>query len=115
MEPKFVVYEGTALGHIAFRIVGRNPPTEDDFRSYAAMGRNVPERDFFRATGVSMYRSLAAAERANARYKLGGTHYAEVDIGDSTILFAETGGSEHITVWAPPSLFLQRVRNVVGG
>lgn len=111
IEPKYAVYPGTALKGSVYRAVENDPPVEDDFRSYAFAGRAYPAKDFFRATGVSMFTTRKGVERARRHWRLG-DHIAELDMReDELVLWAKTGGYDHITVWAPPSVLLTYVVN----
>lgn len=111
MEPLYAVFPGTALDGPVFRVVGENPPTEVDFLSYEYAGRAYPAREFFRATGVSMHLTRKAAERAKRQWGLG-DYIAELDVtGQEWILWAKTGGPDHISVWAPPPVLLHCVVN----
>jgi hypothetical protein len=105
-EPRYVVYDGTALPGPVFRVVQTCPPTESDFRSYVDLGRVVQTYHWFRATAVSFFISLDAAENANRQYSLGPA-IAELDLRDNRILWSDTGGLPgHISVWATPAALL---------
>lgn len=105
-EPRFVVYDGTALDNPIYRVVGGCPPTEEDFLSYGFAGRTYPAKNLFRATGVSMFLTRKAATTARRRWHLGQA-VAELDVqGDDLLMWARTGGKDHITVWAPPGVLL---------
>ncbi|HET8606149.1 MAG TPA: hypothetical protein VFL66_03880 [Gaiellaceae bacterium] len=108
MALRFEVYDGLELEGTVFRIVSACPPTIDDFRSYADLGRAFPSYHMFRATGVSMYLTQSSAEDANARFNLGDC-IAELELRDNRNLWALTGGRDHITVWATPTVLLNRV------
>ena len=49
-------------------------------------------------------RSLAVSRR----YRKGGA-IAEIDVRGTPVAWAETGGRQHVTVWAPPELLLEHV------
>ncbi len=106
--PLYLVYPGTALGSPAYRIVLRCPPTVEDFRSYESLGRRYDRRDFFRATGVSMLTSQDRAVALARRFGLG-RGVAVLDLEDEAILWVASGWRDHITVWAPAGVLLERV------
>lgn len=111
MPPRYVIYPGTELERAVFRVVGNNPPKEDDFLAYAFAARSYPAKDFFRATGVSMFLTKKAAERGQAKWGLG-NYIAELDLrADDLVLWSKTGGYDHITVWAPPAVLLTYLVN----
>lgn len=83
--PLFLVFDGSALEGLLYRIVVRCPPALDDFRSHEALGRPYDRRDFFRGVGVSMH------------------------LRDSAVAWAHTGGRGHVTVWAAPEILLGAV------
>ena len=55
--PLYLVFDGSALDGLLYRIVRRCPPTLDDFRSYEALGKTYNRRDFFKGIGVSTHTS----------------------------------------------------------
>ncbi len=99
--PLYLVYAGDALEGLVYRIVERCPPTTDDFLSYEALGKHYDRRDFFKGTGLSMHTSGAAASRIARVYRV-----ARLDIRQPEIVWASTGGRDHITVWAPAETLL---------
>jgi hypothetical protein len=107
--PLYLVFDGSALEIVLYRIVERCPPTLDDFRSYEELGRSYDRRDFILGIGVSMHTSRGRAIRIARRFGHGrGT--AELDLRASAIAWARTGASgRHVTVWAPPELLLEAV------
>ena len=106
--PLFLVFDGSALAGLFYRIVERCPPNLDDFRSYEALDKPYNRRDFFRGVGVSMHttseRSLATMLRFGS-----GRAIATLDLRGRHIAWARTGGTSHVTVWAPPELLIQHV------
>ncbi len=106
--PLFLVFDGSALDGLLYRIVERCPPTLDDFYSYEALGRPYDRRDFFKGIGVSMHTTAARAISIARRFHVG-RGIAELDLRDSVVAWARTGGRGHVTVWAPPELLLQGV------
>jgi hypothetical protein len=67
--PLYLVYDGSALDGLLYRIVRRCPPTVEDFRSYEALGIPYDRRDFFRGTGVSMHVSRKRSEAVARRFR----------------------------------------------
>ena len=104
----YTVYAGDALADVVFRIVGRCPPTTNDFLSYEALGKRYDRRDFFKGTGVSMHVSRAASWRVARVYGVGRA-VATLDIRRPGIVCAATGGRGHITVWATAETLLECV------
>ncbi len=107
--PSFVVYRGSDLSALLYRVVGSTRPSSDDFLSYAQARRNFRSEDFFRALGVSLWldRNKAQAMADSGRL---GTCVAEVDIRRDDIYWALTSErSRHVTAWAPPALLLRCV------
>jgi hypothetical protein len=107
-EPKFVVYDGMALETTVFRIVVSCPATLEDFQSYYELGRTFTSYQMFKATGVSMFITKEDAKRANQKFRLGGA-IAELELRDNRNMWAPTGSSGHITVWATPPALLDSV------
>ena len=104
----FLVYGAEALDCLVCRIVERCPPTLKDFLSYEALGRRYDQRDCFKGTGVSMHTSRAASWRIARLFQVGDA-VATLDIREAAVVWAQTGGREHITVWAPASTLLECV------
>ena len=109
-EPKYTIYDGLALDANVWRITS-DVLSADDFMSYVALGRKVQSYNFFRATSVSLYLTRQGAIDANRMFNLGKTHLAELDLYDKRIMLAKTGGPDHISVWAPPSVLYSSVVN----
>lgn len=106
--PLYLVFDGSALDGLLYRIVKRCPPALDDFRSYEVLGRPYNRRDFFRGIGVSMHVTRKRAVGIARHFDIG-RGVAEVDLRGSPIAWARTGGRNHVTVWAPPELLLRAV------
>ena len=106
--PLYLVYEGSALYSLLYRIVRSCPPDLDDFRSYEVLGRPYSRRDFFKGVGVSMRRTREQAISVARRYGHGRA-VATVDLRGAPVAWARTGGRGHVTVWAPPEVLLQAV------
>jgi len=106
--PLFLVFDGTALEGLLYRIVERCPPTLGDFRSYEALGRPYDRRAFFKGVGVSMHTTRERSEKVARRYRRG-RRVATVDLRGASVAWARTGGRDHLTVWAPPELLLRAV------
>jgi hypothetical protein len=105
-EPTYQVYPATALEGPVYRVVGKCPPTADDFVSYLVAGRGFSDGMFFRATGVSMFtKKKAAAKLAKSGYL--GYCVAELNVDNETIFVALTNSQTgHIDVWARPRVLL---------
>lgn len=106
--PLYEVFAGSALEELVYRIVGHCPPRLEDVSSYEALGRQYDRRDFFRGTGISVYTTRERAETSACRYSRGNA-IASLDLRRGGVVWAETGGRDHITVWAPPELLLSVV------
>ena len=106
--PLFLVFDGSALEGLLYRIVERCAPTLEDFCSYEVLGRPYNRREFLRGIGVSMYTTRERAITI-ARHYYVGRGVAAVDLRNVTIAWARTGGRRHVTVWAPPELLLGAV------
>jgi len=107
-SPLFLVFDGSALEGLLYRIVVSCPPILDDFTSYEVLGRAYNRRDFFKGIGVSMHTSVGRAVRI-ARSFGHGRGVAALDLRAVSIVWARTGASGHVTVWAPPELLLRAV------
>jgi hypothetical protein len=108
-SPLYLVFDGSALDRLLYRIVKRCPPVLDDFESYEARRTEYDRRDFFLGVGVSMYTARARAERVAQRFRRGRA-IAVLDLRGAAIAWARTGRSRrHVTVWAPPDLLLGSV------
>jgi len=80
-------------------------PSLENFSSYEALGRSYRRRDYFRALGVSFFRTRQRAAAVGARFG----HARAIVVADvrrEGVVWAETGGHQHITVWAPPEVLL---------
>ena len=106
--PLYLVYDGTALDGLLYRVVARCPPALDDFRSYEVLGRAYDRRDFFRGTGLSLQQSRERAVETARRFRLGRA-IATLDLQIEEVVWAKSGRRGHVTVWAPPELLLTRV------
>ena len=100
-----------------YRVVKSNPPTEEDFLSYAARG--IPVRDptdeetLLLAAGVSVFATEAQARgRARARPELG-AYLARLQIPDDGSGQPLRGHRGHHTIWAEPKQPLAWVKEVV--
>ena len=106
--PLFLVFDGAALEGLLYRIVERCPPTLNDFCSYEVLGRSYDRRDFFKGIGVSMHASHRRAISIARRFGHG-RGVATLELRAVPIVWARTGASGHVTVWAPPELLLGAV------
>ncbi len=99
------------------RIVRTDPPTEQDFLSYAALGyplrRNTPElrRSW---SGVSVYTSERAARMIATKYPRLGAFIAELEVfDDSVVAYEQTGADlEHFDLFGSAEDMLRMVRHV---
>ena len=107
-SPLFLVFDGSALEGLLYRIVVSCPPILDDFTSYEVLGRAYNRRDFFKGIGVSMHTSRERAVAVAQRFNLG-RGVAALELRTLPIAWARTGGRGHITVWAPAELLLRAV------
>ena len=110
--PLFLIYGGDALEGLAYRIVESCPPRLEDFLSYDRLGRSYPPRKQFQATGLSMYTTLAGAESAAKRFRIG----SAVSALELTrpVMWTPSSYDGHITVWAPASTLLRLVLQCEG-
>ena len=106
--PLYLVYSGSALEGLLYRIVEKCPPCLRDFSSYEALGRTYNRRDFFRGTGLSVQISRERAIELARRFGLG-SFIASLDLRIPDVVWTESGRTGHVTVWAPPELLLKRV------
>ena len=106
--PIHLVYPATDLEHPVYRAVERCPPTIKDFLSYEALGRRYDPREFFVGIGVSMHTTRDRSV-ANARHLRDVGAIATLDLRDARVVWAHTGGPDHITVWAPARVLVERV------
>ena len=86
------MFAGDALDGLLYRIVERCPPTLDDFCSYEVLGRSYNRR------AISIVRRFGH-----------GRGVATLELRTVPIVWARTGASGHVTVWAPPELLLGAV------
>lgn len=108
-EPAYLIYRGTDLDSDVYRVVSKEPPTEDDFIPYAASGRSFKAKLFFRATGVSMFTKRDEAVKL-ARGGTLGRYVARVNVRHPDLYFALTNErTGHVTVWGPPRALLECV------
>ena len=106
--PLALVYDGTTLDGLVFRATSGCPPTLADFRSHKSLGLPYPPALFIRATGISAYRTRAALERARRRFGLRPATVT-LELRSADIAWAVSGRHGHLTIWAPPSLLLEKV------
>jgi len=106
--PLYLVYAASALEGVVYRAVSGCPPALDDLRSYVELGVPHASRQRFRATGISVFRDRGTLRRRMARFGLG-TAVATLDLARTEAVWAESGSSGHITVWAPAEALLERV------
>ena len=106
--PVYLVYPAVALDHIVYRVVERCPPTIKDFLSYEALGRRYDQREFFMGIGVSMH-TARKQSTAVARRRRFEAAIATLDLRDAPVVWARTGGPNHITVWAPAAVLVEHV------
>jgi hypothetical protein len=83
-----------------------NPPTDEDFRSFALQGRQPrdPDPEVLRLwDGVSVYDSKATLRRLIRNRPHLGTFIAELAVpDDGSVRFEKTRGAGHYTLWASP-------------
>jgi hypothetical protein len=106
--PLYLVYPADALDHALYRIVERCPPTTNDFLSYEALGKKYNQREFFKGIGVSMHTTRKQSAAIARRFR-DVAAVAKLDLRDAPVVWASTGGSGHITVWAPAAILVDRV------
>lgn len=102
------MYGSDALTGPLYRITERCPPTLEDFLSYEALGKPYDRRDFFKGTGVSVHTTRTRSIAIARRYRTG-TAIATLDLRGMHVAWARTSGPDHVTVWAPADLLLERV------
>jgi len=101
-----------------FRIVRTDPPTVDDFTSAAARGRRItaglPEALHRLWDGISVYATVAQAQRKARRSPMLGAHVAELLVEEvGPIRFERTTREAgHFTLWGGPTTLLQSVVSV---
>ena len=108
------------MPRVLYRLLTSNPPTLEDFMSYAAQGKTPPEdvRDdpsfLHRWNGLSMYDTYRAARRAaKARRFRRWAYIAEVHIPDeSPISFEGPDGEGHWNVYGADPMFLKEACTV---
>ena len=106
--PLYLVYATSELDGVVYRAVSGCPPTLDDFRSYVELGTPHTTRQRFRASGTSVFRSRKTLRKQMRRFGLGPA-IATVDLRTTDAAWAESGGSGHITVWAPADILLAQM------
>ena len=100
-----------------YRVVRTDPPTREDMLSLAARGRTpkqLTERERWMAQGLSVFDSVAGAERVarRARGRIG-TLVAELDVPYSgPVTYELTGDHGHYTAWGEPDDVLSLVVRV---
>lgn len=99
------------MAQVFFRLVSRNPPTTEDFFSYAMEGIEIPEgHDPIVGEGISVQATLA--QMRGKRYVRQWCHFiAELHFPESDDRFRwqKTGGRGHFTVWGAPEDLLKCV------
>lgn len=95
------MYAGTDLDRTVFRLVETCPPTARDLCSYEALGRAYNRKHFFRGTGISVYETRQRAVENGRRFRHGNA-VAELRLDRAGVVWARTGSSGHLTVWAAP-------------
>lgn len=101
-----------------FRIVRTNPPTLDDFLSYAEQGvepmRPLTADEAHRWLGLSVYDSLDRA-RGQARRRRGqlGWFVSRLELPDDIVIEQTGANTAHHTIWGDPDAFLAAVRHTV--
>ena len=106
--PAYLVYPAAALDRPVYRAVERCPPTIKDFLSYEVLGRRHDPREFFVGIGVSMHTTRNQSAAIARRLRDFGA-IARLDLRDAPVVWARTGGPNHITVWAPAAVLVERV------
>ena len=102
-----------------YRIVKSDPPTLADFVSAQARGRAVPTRlpEELRRLwdGLSVYATLAQAQRKARQSPMIGAYVAELRLPDDVTIRVErtTREAGHHTVWGPAERILACVVEVV--
>lgn len=106
--PLFLVYGAAALDGPLYRIVARCPPTIDDFLSYEALDLHYNRSDYFKGVGISMHTTRKQSVAIARRYRRGDA-VAILELQDAPVVWAQTGGAGHVTVWAPAEVLLDHV------
>ncbi len=75
---------------------------------HETLGKRYDRSDFFKGTGVSMHLSKARSLRVALTYRAGSA-IATLELQPQGIVWARTGGPDHITVWAAPETLLDCV------
>src|SRR5689334_4842696 len=101
-----------------YRIVRTNPATEADFLSDKARGlppRNDDPLTLHVWDGISVYQTLAQAQRKARDYPFLGSYIAELslDIDVPPVRIEKTFGRGHHTVWGPPAALLRAVVSII--
>jgi hypothetical protein len=99
------------VAQVFFRLIARNPPTTEDFLSYAREGIDIPEgHDPALAEGISVQATLA--QMRNKRYvRRWCLHIAELHLpeNDQRFRWLKTGGRGHFTIWGAPEDLIECV------
>lgn len=106
--PIHLIYAAAAFDRPVYRAVERCPPTSKDFLSYEALARRYDQRAFFLAIGVSMHTTRQQSAAVARRLRDFGA-IATLDLRDAPVVWAHTGGPDHITVWAPAGVLSECV------
>ena len=106
--PTYLVYPAAALDQPVYRVVERCPATIRDFLSYEALGKKYDPRVYFMGVGVSMH-TTRTQSAAVARHIQVDAAIATLDFRDAEVVWARTGGRDHITVWAPAAVLVECV------
>lgn len=108
-EPLYCVFRADVFSVTCYRAVRNNPPTPQDFLSFADLGTRMDWWEAHRAVGVSFWEDEQKA-RVLARRK-GFPFVAEIDVArtDPRTPWARTGTPGHVTIWASPPVLLQGV------
>ena len=108
-KPLYSVFDSGTLSTICWRAVGQEPADPTDFLSHMQLGSNIDWWQLHRAVGVSAWedREKAAALATRQRYPL--LARLDLSLGDPRLPWARTGSPGHVTLWAPPALFLEYI------
>ena len=101
-----------------YRIVQNDPPTLDDFRSYADLGvtYDASTAEARRlAEGISVTVTVAQARARVRSGRVAGAYVAELVVPPDAPIVAERTGRQrgHHTLWGDPAAFLECVTSVV--
>ena len=88
---------------IVYRLVWSDPPSHNDFRSYADLNPDKPYKDNTeecKARGVSVYKNPRAADKNRQRFaNLAETLICEVVLVEGAGRIKRTGSRTHFTWW----------------